>query len=137
MKNDLRNGPSFWRTVRLLLGAARKRATGRQKRQQELLQSRSGKNATNWAGFGFALAVLFMVVLNVFAAFAVSMAVDSGERIEAERRGKIVVSRSFLDAAEEAFASSSRPDDSIAPSPLLFLGGQGNSGEVWWCGIGH
>ena len=39
-----------------------------------------------------------MIVLNVLAAFAVRVAVSSGQRIEAEREGKIVVSASFLRA---------------------------------------
>ena len=93
---------TFWSTVRLLLGAARKRAAGRRKRQQELLRQRTGKDSTNWAGLGVALTVFFMAMLNCLAAFVVITAVDSGERLEAERRGKIVVSRWFLDAAKAA-----------------------------------
>ena len=116
MKSELRGAPSFWRTVRLLLGAARKRATGRRKRQQELLQNRAGKHSTNWSGIGFLFAVLFMAVLNICGAFAVSMAVDSGERIEAEHQGKIVVSRFFLDGAREAFADSSSAKDQRLPA---------------------
>ena len=69
--------PSFWRTVRLLLGATRKRSAGRRKRQQELLQSRSKGNSLDWGGLGFALAVLFMIILNVMAAFVLSAAVES------------------------------------------------------------
>ncbi len=93
---------SFWWTVRLLLGAARKRAVGRRKRQQELLNARAKKNATNWGGAGFALTVLFMAILNGFAAFVLQIAVQSGERAEVERRGKIVVSQNFLNAAQFA-----------------------------------
>lgn len=116
MKTQLPSGPGFWRTVRLLLGAARARAAGRRKRQQELLQTRSGKNSTNWSGIGLAFAALIMALLNVGAAFVVSIAVDSGERFEAERHGKIVVSRWFLDAAKEASkGSSSMTDESLPP----------------------
>lgn len=94
----MKKQPTFWRTLRLLLGAARKRSTGRQTRQQELLSNRSGKNATDWGGIGFVFAALFMVALNVAAAFVLRTAITSAQRVEAERHGKIVVSRTFLDS---------------------------------------
>jgi membrane protease YdiL (CAAX protease family) len=107
---------SFWSTVRLLLSATRARSTGRRKRQQELLQQRS-KSATDWSGFGFAIAVLFMAFLNGGAAFILQMAVETGQRIEVEREGKIVVSQSFLDginsAQRVAEATSGAIEDSI------------------------
>jgi membrane protease YdiL (CAAX protease family) len=107
---------SFWSTVRLLLTATRARSTGRRKRQQELLQQRS-KGATDWSGFGFAMAVLFMAFLNGGAAFILQMAVETGQRIEVEHQGKIVVSQSFLDginsAQRVADASSGVIEDSI------------------------
>ncbi len=102
MTSEFRGPPSFWRTVRLLLGATRKRAAGRRKRQQELLRQRAPKNSTDWSGLSFAAAVFFMAVLNSGAAFVVRIAVDSGERLEAEHHGKIVVSRYFLDAVQTA-----------------------------------
>jgi membrane protease YdiL (CAAX protease family) len=117
MTSELHGPPSFWRTVWLLLGAARKRSAGRRKRQQELLSSRSGKKATDWSGLGFAFAVLFMLILNIVAAFAVRAAVDSGERIEAERRGKIVVSSSFLDAVNGTLPSTDAPLSSADDAP--------------------
>jgi membrane protease YdiL (CAAX protease family) len=98
MTKQLENPPRFGPTVRLLLGVARKRSAGRQRRQQELLNNRAGKNATNWGGIGFVFAVLLMIVLNVLAAFAVKNVVETGERIEAQRNGKIVVSREFFQA---------------------------------------
>ena len=52
----MKKQPTFWRTLRLLLGAARKRSTGRQTRQQELLSNCSGKNATDWGRIGFVFA---------------------------------------------------------------------------------
>lgn len=94
----MKKQPTFWRTLRLLLGAARKRSTGRQTRQQELLSNRSGKNATDWGGIGFVFAALFMVALNVAAAFVLRTAITSAQRVEAKRHGKIVVSRTFLDS---------------------------------------
>jgi len=111
MKSELGTGPSFWRTVRVLLGAARKRSNGRRRRQRELLQNRASKNATDWSELGFLFAILFGFIISGLAAFVVTAAVDSGERAEAERQGKIVVSRQFLEAAREAFADSSRAED--------------------------
>jgi len=115
MNTALPSPPSFWKTVRLLLGAARKRAAGRRRRQQELLSNRAGKNSTDWSGLGFALAVLFMCFLSGVAAFVVSTAVESGERLEAELQGKIVVSPPFLDAVKEAFEAYSEADEYLAP----------------------
>ena len=107
---------SFWSTVRLLLSATRARSAGRRKRQQELLQQRS-KSATDWSGLGFAMAVLFMAFLNGGAAFITRLAVESGQRVEAEREGKIVVSRSFLETAyaaeKDAKEFSTSPDQLI------------------------
>ena len=98
--------PTFWTALRLLLGAARKRSTGRQTRQQELLSNRSGKNATDWGGFGFVMVALFMVGLNVAAAFVLHNAINSAQRVEDERNGRsirgILVSRLFFEEAETA-----------------------------------
>jgi membrane protease YdiL (CAAX protease family) len=98
MNSELPSPPGFWRTVRLLLGASRKRSSGRQKRQSQLLQHRSG---TDWGILGVALAVLVMLVLNVLAAFVLRSAVTSGQRVAAESQGKIVVRSSFLASAKE------------------------------------
>jgi membrane protease YdiL (CAAX protease family) len=104
MNGNLPSPPGFWQTVRLLLRAAQKRSRGRSKRQRQLFQQRS---ATNWGALGFAVSVLFMAMLNVFAAFVLRSAVTSGERSEAENHGKIAVSASFLDAAKQV----NPPDD--------------------------
>ena len=106
MRSDLGRAPGFWSTVKLLLGAARKRSAGRQKRQQELLSNRAGKNATDWSAISFGFMVLFMILLNVFAAFAVKGVVESGQRIQAEQKGLIVVDQSFIDALNGETASS-------------------------------
>lgn len=105
MKSELCRPPGYWSTVRLLLGITRKRAAGRQKRQQELLRHRAGKKSINWGNLGFVLAMIMMGLLNMGAAFAVYMAVTSGERIQAESKGKIVVERWFLNnvASTEAW----------------------------------
>jgi membrane protease YdiL (CAAX protease family) len=86
--------PKFWNTVRLLLASARKRAAGRKTRQRELFQH---KRATSgWSGVLGVFAALFMMLLNAGAAWVVVSAVVAGERLHAERRGKVVVSRRFL-----------------------------------------
>ncbi len=100
--------PGLWSTVFLLLGATRKRAAGRQKRQQELLRHRTGKkSAINWGNLGFILAAVFMALLNLGAAFVVYTAVTSGERIQAEIGGRIVVDRWFLKSVDEHTSQNS------------------------------
>jgi membrane protease YdiL (CAAX protease family) len=89
--------PGFWRTVRLLLGAARRRADGRRRRQRALLGQRLGRAGGGWGGFGFLLTVLLMAGLNVMAALLVKGAVDAGERVAAERQGWVVVDGWFAD----------------------------------------
>ena len=97
------NPPGLWRTVFLLLGAARKRAVGRQKRQSELMRYRTGKKRTfNWGVFGFVIAIIGMALLNGGAAFVVYLGVISGERLRAESTGKIVVDKWFFRAITPA-----------------------------------
>jgi len=119
MKSELPSPPSFWTTVRLLLGVTRTRAASRRTRQQQLLSQRSAGKATDWGGLGFSMAVLFMAFLNGGAAFVVRIAVDSGERIQAEQLGKIIVSRGFRDNVELAQKNStefSTPPDELIPA---------------------
>jgi membrane protease YdiL (CAAX protease family) len=96
MKSELSGPPSFWASVWLLLGATRKRAAGRQKRQRELLRQRAGRRVINWGRSGYFLTVLVMAGLNAGAAFVVYLAVIAGERVEAQRDGKIVVDSWFV-----------------------------------------
>ena len=103
---------TFWETLRLLLGATRKRSAGRQRRQQELLNQRTG-NSTDWGVLGVLFAFFFMAVINVIAAFVLESAVKSGERLQAEHKGKIVVSRSFLGIVNGV---PDRADDDIDPA---------------------
>jgi membrane protease YdiL (CAAX protease family) len=89
--------PRFWETVSLLLGASRKRATGRQKRQSELLRNRAGKAATDWSPFTYMLGMLFGGFVNVMAAIAIYQAVTAAARIEPTGSGRIAVSQQFMD----------------------------------------
>ncbi len=116
--------PTFWSTVRLLLAATRKRTAGRRLRQQQLLNNRAGKSTTDWSFFGTGFAVLLMLLINGMAAFGVYTAVKAGERMGAERGGKIVVSQEFLNAVqwyEEVSRSRGRtalnPDGSNPGAP--------------------
>jgi membrane protease YdiL (CAAX protease family) len=98
----MKKQPTFWTTLCLLLGAARKRSTGRQARQHELLSNRSGNNAADWGAVGFFFAAIFMVGLNVAAAFVLRTAIATAQRVEVERQGGMVVSRLFFEEAETA-----------------------------------
>lgn len=100
---------SFWGTVRLLLSIARKRSQGRSKRQQELLQTRTRGKGTDWGFLGTAMSILLMFAINVVAAVVVDLAVESGERIESVKRGKIVVSLPFLDAVRRTETEAGGP----------------------------
>jgi len=102
MNPPLPDPPGFFRTVWLLLRAARRRSSGRRTRQQELIHERSGGRETNWGALGSIFSVLLMIVLNIVAAYLVSSAVSAAQRAEVIRQGKIVVSRTFLDAVKDA-----------------------------------
>ena len=100
MRNRGRSGlPGFWTTLRLLLGVARKRAVGRRRRQRQLLRQRTGRSDTGWGGIGFLISILLTAALNLAAAYLVTGAVTAGERVAAERHGRIVVDTWFLQKA--------------------------------------
>lgn len=86
----------FWKTVSLLLKLSRRRSVGRTGRQQQLLNSRSGRSATNWGSLGALIGLVFMGILHSMAAFSVATAVEASQLRDAEREGKIVVRSSFL-----------------------------------------
>jgi hypothetical protein len=105
MTTQLERKPTFWATVSLLLGAARKRSDGRRARQQQLLQNRSAGKSTDWSGVGFAFFILLMFLVNGSAAFVLHSAVETAQRVEVERQGKIVVSHWFLENVDSTRAS--------------------------------
>lgn len=112
--------PGFWSVVGLLLRAARKRALGRQKRQQELFRHRARKSSVDWSRFGLVLGFFFMALIHLAAGYVVYSAVASGKRLEAEHSGKVVVSRSFLKSVQkwekEAEANLTTLDKVLSPS---------------------
>ena len=125
--------PAFWTTVRILLSMARKRARGRFRRQQQILNQRGADAAkhakaaipgkpgyqkvfgvsVNVLGFAFAIAVLFMSVLNIVAACMVMSAVSSGARVAVENTGKIVVDKWFYEWVVAAENTSDATRDSM------------------------
>ena len=90
----------FWKTVRILLGTARRRSWGRRRRQKEILAQRTGKqSSTDVSVFGFAITVLFMAFINAGAGYVLVTAVDAAQRLSVEMNGKIVVDSWFYNQA--------------------------------------
>ncbi|MBO0798874.1 MAG: hypothetical protein J2P31_08615, partial [Blastocatellia bacterium] len=115
MKTELLAGNStgFWRTLRLLLGAARRRATGRKRRQQELMHHRTGSSTDALGKLGLVLSIIFLAGINFLAAITLRAGVSTAQRIEAEYHGKIVVSELFLSllgSLESAESDDSREE---------------------------
>lgn len=98
--NEYRDPLSFWRTVILLLRFARKRSIARRERASQILAQKSGRD-TDWGVVGKAVSVLIMFLVNGLAASLLHTAVESAQRSAAEQQGKIVVSRSFLEAVKQ------------------------------------
>ncbi len=81
----------------LLLRAARRRAKGRGRRQQELFQQRARKKSRDTvAWLSVILGALFAVIINGLAALALHGAVAEGQRLEVEHTGKLVVHQGLL-----------------------------------------
>ena len=97
MRSEAPAPPGFWKTVGLLLRAARMRSAGRRNRQRQLLHNKTGKSSPSALG---ALGTLFAAFLGLLihgsAAFLVYVAVHTGQRYEAESAGKVVVSGSLI-----------------------------------------
>ncbi len=102
--------PSSARVVVLLLAAARRRAAGRRSRARAIIRSQTGRSGTGWLGFGSLLSLTIAVWLTVLSALLVQEAVKDGQRIDATRRGQVVVAREFmlLVRAAQAAASADR-----------------------------
>jgi membrane protease YdiL (CAAX protease family) len=96
MSTSAKTLPTWWGTLWLLLRNARRRARGRQQRARQLLSARSGRTAPDWSALGYVFSILIFFVMNGFAGAMLIVAVDSGQRAEVERQGKIVVSWGFF-----------------------------------------
>jgi membrane protease YdiL (CAAX protease family) len=115
MNNKLRasRSPGFWRTVRLLLGAARRRGAGRTGRRKELLRHRTGKRVDALRWLTLIVTAVTMALLNGAAAYAVLSTILAAQRMEAERQGKILVREYFLESLRRIEgAGSARSEES-------------------------
>ncbi len=115
MISELAAPPGFWKTVALLLRAARVRSLGRRERQRQLLHNKTGKSRRSMLS---KLAILGVVLLALFingaAALLVYMGVQDCQRYAAERQGKIVVESRLLETL-----SKSWPTDRNGAPPAL------------------
>jgi hypothetical protein len=77
------------------------------------------RGSSNDWGIGFLLTLLVAMIISGIAAFFLDQAAKAGERAEAERQGKIVVSLDFFNAAESSRFAYERaggsPDQFMAP----------------------
>jgi membrane protease YdiL (CAAX protease family) len=101
----------FWKTVELLLKASWRRSDGRRNRQQQLLNNRSGRDATDWGGLAVVAGVVFMAFLHGAAAFAVITAVKASQTVKVEQQGKLVVSSEFFDEVGRQDLASKTPSE--------------------------
>ena len=78
------------------------------------------RGSSNDWGIGFLLTLLVAMIISGIAAFFLDQAAKAGERAEAERQGKIVVSLDFFNAAESSRFAYERaggsPNQFMAPS---------------------
>lgn len=97
MKTALAVPPGFWKSVGLLLQAARRRSEGRRARQRELLHNKARQNQTLMLGsLGILGGVVIALLIHGAAAWLVHTGVDAAQRFEAEQQGRVVVSDSLL-----------------------------------------
>jgi membrane protease YdiL (CAAX protease family) len=104
----------FWRTVGLLLRAAKRRSSGRVQRQQQLLQHRTG-SSTNVLGALSILAIwALMAVLNGGAAYVLHEAVSIAQLRERPPQDQLVVSALFIDAVRNVENARSEAEKKAA-----------------------
>jgi len=89
--------PSFWKTVSLLLRAARVRSLGRGRRQQQLLNNKTGKSSPSALSIlGLFGAIFLGLLIHGSAGFLLHTAIEASQRYQAESQGKIVVSNPYF-----------------------------------------
>ena len=91
--------PGFWKTVGLLLSAARRRASGRSNRQQQLLQYRTGSSFNALGLLGTVIIWVFTAGLNIATVYVVHYAIWEAQSVQLEQQGKIVVRTYFFSMA--------------------------------------
>lgn len=80
-------------------------------RQQQLLQHRTGSTTDKLSALGVVMVWVMTASLNICAAYAVHSAIKEGQRVQAEQRGKVIVSTYFLkvlDNVENAESESEK-----------------------------
>ncbi len=77
------HGPGFWPSVRLLLGAVRRRARGRRRRQRELLQQRNTRKARNWGSLAILITIGIATFANIGAGLLTDGLVAAADRLSA------------------------------------------------------
>ncbi|MDF7825227.1 CPBP family intramembrane metalloprotease [Pontiellaceae bacterium B12227] len=90
--NDLRG---FFRTLKLLLINARRRAAGRAYRQRQLMNQRTGSTSDSLRILGFIGMLLVMAMVHCMAGYSVQLYTQEAQRYDAEQQGSIVVSKYF------------------------------------------
>jgi membrane protease YdiL (CAAX protease family) len=94
------NEIGFWRTVQVLLKTARRRSSGRIKRQQQLLQHRTGSSADTLGMLSQIAIWGLMAALNGGAAYILYDTVSVVQRMEAQNQGLIAASGDFIEAVQ-------------------------------------
>ncbi|MGA2278616.1 MAG: CPBP family intramembrane glutamic endopeptidase [Terracidiphilus sp.] len=115
MKSELVAPPEFWKTVGLLLRAARVRSLGRRERQKQLLNNKTGKSSRSTLGMLAILGAIFIALLiNGMTAGLVNFGIEASQRYAVEQQGKIVVSSQLYESLSKDW-----PTDRIHASQTI------------------
>ena len=99
---EIRGPEPFWKTVRLLWKAARRRHLGRAERQRKLLRQRKGSSSNPLGALAIVISVIFMGAIHGFLGFMTAESVKAGGLVAAERTGKMAVSVHFIDSVRRS-----------------------------------
>jgi membrane protease YdiL (CAAX protease family) len=124
------DGPAigFWKTVRLLLRASRRRSRGRRRRQRELLRGRPAGEAL--AGFAVIGAFLYAAMAHGAFSYTLNGVFMLAAYHEAERDGRLLVGPSFLREAAEPGSDRENAIRDEARNRTLALGGEFETHEA-------
>lgn len=96
MRPGSRAGPGAVAVVRLLLANAWRRGQGRRARARQIARVTTSGRSSGLGGFAILFVMALMMAFNLVAALAVRDVVLAGQRVEAERHGRMVVDDDFL-----------------------------------------
>ena len=108
----------FWKTVRLLWRAARRRARARIQHQRRLLRQRKGSSSDVAGGFAIVFTAIFMAFLHGFLAYSTISAIKSAALVAAEHSGRRVVSDRCFESIAEAPSTYRFGSTTALPSVL-------------------